>query len=153
MNIPITPTNPGTTSSASVGTVPDSFLPGSFLVQQSNTNTNLVPCLQTYSGASDAVTFANAVNIAIFTSTKDTGAGAATLAVPGAADVGKILILVNTNTTQNVITTTASKFLIGTNTAYGTLTAPANAGAIAVLVASNGFWNVTVLGVGTWVLS
>lgn len=147
------PDNPGTSYGGLVGTVPDAYLPGSFIIQQSNTNTNLVPCVQVAAGAADAVLFANPLNICIFTSTTDTGAGAATLAVPGASDVGKVLILVNTNTTQNVVTTTASKLLIGTATAYGTLTAPAHAGAVIVLIASNGFWNIVVGGTGTWVLS
>ena len=152
MDITITPTNYGTVSGA-VGTVPDTYLPGSFIVQQTNTNTNLSPCVQVAAGAADAVTFANSINVCIFTSTTDTGAGAATLAVPGAGDVGKILILVNTNTTQNVVTTTASKFLIGGSSAYGTLTAPNKAGAVIILIASNGFWNIPVSGTGTWVLS
>jgi len=147
------PDNPGTLSGGGVGTVPDSSLPGTFILQQASGSYNLSPAVQTCAGAADAVTFANAVNIAIFTSTTDTGANAATLAVPGASDVGKVLIIINTNTTQNVINTTAGKFLIGTATAYGTLTAPAHAGAVVVLIASNGFWNVLVLGTGTWVLS
>lgn len=108
------------------------------------------PAVQTAAGATDAVTFASPINICVFTST---GPDNATLATPGAGDVGKILILVNTNTTQNVVTAAANKILNGTASTYDTLTAPAHAGAVAVLLASNGFWNVLVGGTGTWVLS
>lgn len=106
--------------------------------------------VQTYSGTTDAVTFAQPYNIAIFTST---GPDAATLAVPGAGDVGKVLVLVNTNTTQNTVTTTANKIVNGGATPGDTLTAPAHAGATTMLVASNGFWNLLVGGTGSWVLS
>ena len=104
----------------------------------------------TYAGATDAVTFGAQVNVAIFTSTTP---DAATLATPAAGDAGKVLILVNTNTTQNAVTTAANKILNGTASTYDTLTAPAHAGAVAVLVASSGFWNAEVFGTGTWVLS
>ena len=110
----------------------------------------LAPNVSTYSGATDAVLFPAAVNVAIFTST---GPDAATLATPAAADAGKILLLVNTNTTQNVVTTAANKITNGTGTAGDTLTAPAHTGATCLLVASNGFWNLIVGGTGTWVLS
>ena len=108
------------------------------------------PVYTTYVGTADAVLFPAAINVAIFTST---GPDLATLAVPGAGDVGKILYLVNTNTTQTTVTTTANKILNGTASTYDTLTAPAHAGAVAMLIATNGFWNVGVLGTGTWVLS
>ena len=108
------------------------------------------PTIQTAAGSADAVTFASALNICVFTST---GPDTATLAVPAAGDAGKILILVNTNTTQNTCATTTNKFLIGTASTYTTLTAPAHAGAVIVLVASSGFWNIVVGGTGTWVLS
>ena len=108
------------------------------------------PAVQTAAGTTDAVTFVQPINICIFTST---GPDGATLATPGAGDVGKILILVNTNTTQNVVTTAANKIVNGTGTAGDTLTAPAHAGAVAFLVASNGFWNLVVGGTGSWVLS
>ena len=107
------------------------------------------PKVQTASGATDAVLFADALNVCIFTST---GPDAATLATPGAGDVGKILLLVNTNTTQNKVTTAANKILNG-STPGDTLTAPATAGAVAVLIATNGFWNFLVGGTGSWVLS
>ena len=150
MDITITPTNPGTFSGPA-GTVPDTFLPGTFLIQKtSDGSVNMLPITQVCSGATDAVLFGSAINVAVFTST---GPDAATLATPGAADVGKILILINTNTTQNVVTTSANKILNGTATPGDTLTAPAHAGAVAILVASNGFWNLYVGGSGTWVLS
>ncbi len=155
-NITITPTNRGTASGGPVGTVGPNDLPGTFLVQKADGSvnlsaiTNLPPTVQVCDGATDAVTFTNAINVAIFTST---GPDAATLATPGASDVGKLLYLVNTNTTQNVVTTAANKIVNGTATAGDTLTAPAHAGAVTVLVASNGFWNMLVYGTGTWVLS
>jgi hypothetical protein len=108
------------------------------------------PLVQACAGGTDAVLFSSALNVAIFTST---GPDAATLATPGAGDVGKILLLVNTNTTQNVVTTAAGILTNGTATTYLHLTAPAHAGAVAVLVAQNGFWDVVNLGTGTWVLS
>lgn len=146
----ITPQNPGT-SNQPAGTIPQSFLPGSVLVQRTSDGAvSMSPVSQVCSGSADAVLFSSAINIAIFTST---GPDAATLATPGAGDVGKILILVNTNTTQNVVTTAANKIVNGTATAGDTLTAPAHAGAVAVLVASNGFWNIIVGGTGSWVLS
>jgi hypothetical protein len=148
-SVVITPQNPGTANQPA-GSVPTAYLPGSFIVQQASGNTNLAPCVQALTGITDVVTFANAVNIAIFTST---GPDAATLAVPAAADVGKVLILLNTNTSQSTVTTTANKILNGTATPGDTLTAPAHAGAVAVLVASNGFWNLVVGGTGSWVLS
>jgi hypothetical protein len=113
-------------------------------------NVSGFPSSTIYSGATDAVTFPSAMNIAIFTST---GPDAATLAVPGVGDVGKILILVNTNSSANAVTTTANKILNGTATTYDTLTAPVHPGAVAVLIASNGFWNYWVFTTGTWVLS
>jgi hypothetical protein len=113
-------------------------------------NGGIAPAVQVCSGSADAVTFASAVNIAIFTST---GPDAATLATPGAGDVGKVLVLVNTNTTQNVVTTAANKIGNGTASTGDTLTAPAHAGAVTILVASNGLWNMGVLGTGSWVLT
>jgi len=148
-SVTITPTNFGT-SNQPAATVPYNLLPATVVVQQTSGATNLAPCVQTCSGATDAVTFANAFNVAVFTST---GPDAATLATPGAGDVGKVLILVNTNTTQNVVTTAANKIVNGTATAGDTLTAPAHAGAVTILVASNGFWNLWVGGTGGWVLS
>src|SRR3974390_746602 len=109
-NITITPTNSGTVATPA-GTVPDTALPGTFIVQKSDGTANIVPSVQVCSGSADAVTFANAINIAIFTST---GPDTATLATPGASDVGKVLILVNTNTTQNTCATASGKILIGT---------------------------------------
>lgn len=135
----VVPQNTGTNSNPA-GTIPLAWLPGSVMVQN----------VQTCSGSADAVLFNSAINIAIFTST---GPDAATLATPGASDIGKILILVNTNTTQNVVTTAANKIVNGGATAGDTLTAPAHAGATAFLVASNGFWNLIVGGTGSWVLS
>lgn len=149
-NIPLTIPNPGTVSGGAFVTVPDSLLPGPLIAQLPDGTTNLSPCVQVCAGATDAVTFANAINVAIFTST---GPDAATLATPGAGDVGKVLMLVNTNTTQNVVTTAANKIVNGTATAGDTLTAPAHNGGVAFLVASNGFWNLHVGGTGTWVLS
>lgn len=149
-SIPIIPSNPGTVSGIPSVAVPTSFLPGTFVVQQTNGSTNLAPCVQVCAGATDAVTFANAVNLAIFTST---GPDAATLATPGSGDVGKILVLVNTNTTQNVVTTAANKITSGATSAGDTLTAPAHSGAAAVLIAYNGFWSLVVGGTGSWVLS
>ena len=108
------------------------------------------PSFQACAGSADAVLFPAAINVAIFTST---GPDTATLATPAAADAGKILILVNTNTTQNTCATASNKILNGTATAHATMTAPAQAGAVIVLVASSGFWNVVVGGTGTWVLS
>ena len=148
-SVVITPQNPGTANQPA-GSVPTAYLPGSFIVQQASGNTNLAPCVQALTGTTDVVTFANAINIVEFTST---GPDAATLAVPAATDAGKILILVNTNTSQTTVTTTANKILNGTATPGDTLTAPAHAGAVAVLVASNGFWNLVVGGTGSWVLS
>ena len=108
------------------------------------------PSIQTCAGSADAVLFANALNIAMFTST---GPDSGTLATPIAGDNGKILILVNTNTTQNVVATAAGKILSGAASAGGTLTAPAHAGAVCVLVAANLFWNMIVGGTGSWVVS
>jgi len=147
-DITITPTNPGTTSGGPVGTIPDTALPGTFIAQKSDGTVNLSPSVQVCSGTADAVTFANATNIAVFTST---GPDAATLATPGAGDVGKRLILINTNTTQNAVKTAANKIVDGSGTPGDTLTAPAHNGAAALLVASNGFWN--VVSYGNWVLS
>ena len=147
--IQITPANNGTISGP-VGTVDSGSLPGTFLVQKSDGSTNQVPTVQVCSGATDAVLFGSSFNVAVFTST---GPDAATLATPGAGDVGKVLLLVNTNTTQNVVTTAANKIVNGTATPGDTLTAPAHAGAVATLIASNGFWNLDVSGTGTWVLS
>ncbi len=124
------------------GRIPQEQFPGTFALYE----------IQVASGAADVVMYSRQLNVAIFTSTSDTGAGAATLATPGANDVGKILILVNTNTTQNVVTTASN--IIHNGAAAGThLTAPATAGATMILVASNGFWNAVVGGSGTWVLS
>ena len=148
--VPVTPSNPGTTSGGPVGTVPLAYLPGSFIVQQANGATNLAPCVQVCAGATDAITFANMLNIAIVTSTTP---DAATLATPGAGDVGKVLILVNTTTSQTTVTTAANKIVSGAASAGDTLTAPAHAGAMAILVAFNGFWSLSVGGTGSWVLS
>ena len=148
--IPVTPSNPGTTSGGPTATIPLAYLPGSLIAQLANGNTNLAPCVQLLTGTTDAVTFANAINVVIFTST---GPDLATLAVPVAADAGKILILVNTNTTQTTVTTTANKIVSGAATAGDTLTAPAHAGAVAILVAYTGFWALVVGGTGSWVLS
>jgi len=109
-----------------------------------------LPSATTYTGTVDAITFAAAYNVAVITST---GPDLCTLATPGAGDIGKTLVLINTNTTQTTVTTTANKILNGTASTYDTLTAPAHAGAVAMLIATNGFWNVGVLGTGTWVLS
>lgn len=147
----ITPQNPGTSNQPG-GSVPYAYLPGSFVMQQANGNSSLAPCVQVCSGTTDAVTFANAINVAVFTSASP-NANDATLATPGAADVGKVLILVNTNTTQNTVTTAANKILTGDTTPGDTLTAPAHAGATTILVATNGFWNMVVGGTGSWVLS
>ena len=149
-NITITPTNYGTLQDNLAGIVADTALPGTFIVQKADLSINLLPIAQVCAGATDAVLFNSAINIASFTST---GPDAATFATRGASDVGKILILVNTNTTQNVVTTAANKIVNGTATAGDTLTAPAHAGAVAFLVASNGFWNLVVGGTGSWVLS
>lgn len=111
--------------------------------------TSVVNAYTTTSGT-DAVTFTSAINIAIFTVL--TTADAATLATPGASDVGKILILVNTNTIQNTVTTASGKLLNGAAAGH-ILTAPATAGAVSILIASNGFWNIATIGTGTWVLS
>ena len=144
------PSNFGTQYGGLVGTVPDSALPGTFLIQKADGSINMLPTVQVCSGATDVVLFGSALNVAVFTST---GPDAATLATPGAGDVGKILILVNTNTTQNTVTTSANKILNGSATPGDTLTAPAHAGAVEILVASNGFWNLVVGGTGSWVLS
>ncbi len=104
---------------------------------------------QVASGTADAVLFSRQLNICIFTSTTDTGA---TLATPGANDVGKILIIMNDNTTQNVVTTASGKIRNGATTGLH-LTAPATAGSVVMLIASNGFWNLLVAGTGAWVLS
>lgn len=149
MDIIITPQNIGTLSEL-VGKVQNTDLPGTFLVQKSDGSTNALPAAQVCAGGTDAVLFGGPINVAIFTST---GPDAATLATPSASDVGKILILVNDNTTQNVVTTAANKIRNGTATAGDTLTAPAHGGAVAILVASNGFWNLVVGGTGSWVLS
>jgi len=146
------PSNFGTLSGGLVGTVPDTALPGTFLLQKADGSVNMLPITQVCSGAADAVLFNSAINVCIFTSTTDTGGNAATLALPGAGDVGKILILVNTNTTQNVVKTTANKILNG-GTPGDTLTAPAAAGAVSVLIATNGFWNLLIGGTGSWVLT
>lgn len=148
-SVVITPQNPGTANQPA-GSVPYAYLPGNFILQQANGATNLAPCVQVCAGTTDAVTFSNAINIAVFTST---GPDASTLATPGAGDVGKILVLINTNTTQNVVTTAANKIVNGTATAGDTLTSPAHNGATTILIASNGFWNLWVGGTGTWVLS
>ena len=124
------------------GRVPQEQFPATFAVFHT----------QVCSGTADVVEFSRQLNIAIFTSTTDTGGNTATLATPGANDVGKVLILVNTNTTQNVVTTAAGKILNGAAAGLH-LTAPATAGAVIFLVASNGFWNTIVGGTGTWVLS
>jgi len=103
-----------------------------------------------YTGTADAILFPAAINVAVITST---GPDLTTLGTPGTGDVGKVLILVNTNTTQTTVTTAANKILNGTASTYDTLTAPAHAGSVAILVATNGFWNYGVFGTGTWVLS
>ena len=139
-----------TNSQATISTGGGQTIAGALTVTGALTANSQVPTVQVCSGSADAVTFTNECNVAIFTST---GPDAATLATPGPGDVGKILILVNTNTTQNVVTTAANKIVNGTGTAGDTLTAPAHAGAVAMLVASNGFWNVLIGGTGTWVLS
>lgn len=105
--------------------------------------------VQVASGAADVIAFTHAINICVVTST---GPDSATLATPAAGDQGKILILINTNTTQNVVTTSAGKIVIGTGTTYNTLTAPAHAGGVALLIAANLLWNAAVLGTGEWVL-
>lgn len=120
------------------GRIPQEQFPGTFALY----HTSLM------SGTADAIPFTRQINIMVFTSTD-----AATLATPGANDVGKILILVNTTTGQSTVTTAANKILTGGTTPGDTLTAPAHAGAVAILVASNGFWNLVVGGTGSWVLS
>jgi len=122
------------------GRIPQEQFPASFAVYHT----------QVCSGSADVLMYSRQINIAIFTST---GPDAATLATPGADDVGKILILVNTNTTQNKVTTAANKITNGTATPGDTLTAPAHAGAVTILMATNGAWNMLVNGVGGWVLS
>ena len=103
-----------------------------------------------YTGATDAVLFPAAVNVATFLSTTP---DAATLATPVAGDAGKVLILVNQNTSQTTVTTAANKILNGTATPGDTLTAPAHAGAVTILVVAGLFWNLGVFGTGSWVLS
>lgn len=144
------PPNPGTTSGGPALTIDTSLLTAATLVQQSGGNVNVTPNVQVCSGATDAVTFANPINIARFTST---GPDAATLATPVAGDAGKILILINDNTTQNVVTTSANVIVNGTASPGDTLTAPAHAGAVTVLIASNLKWAMLVNGTGGWVLS
>src|ERR1700733_12250145 len=122
------------------GRVPQEQFPGTFALYTS----------QALTGATDVVKFANQFNLPIFPSPSP---DAATLATPGADDVGKVLILVNTNTSQTTVTTAQNKIVNGSGTPGDTLTAPAHAGAVAVLVASNGFWNLVVGGTGSWVLS
>ena len=122
------------------GRVPQEQFPGTFALYHTDALT----------GTADVVKFSRQFNVAVFTST---GPDAATLATPGANDVGKILILVNTNTTQTTVTTAANKIVSGGTTPGDTLTAPAHAGAVAILIASNGFWNLVVGGTGSWVLS
>lgn len=109
-----------------------------------------LPQSTVYTGTTDAITFPAAYNVAIITST---GPDLATLATPVAADNGKVLVLINTNTTQTTVTTAANKILNGTGTAGDTLTAPAHAGAVVVLFAAALFWNIAPAGTGTWVLS
>lgn len=150
MTVVISPTNTGTTYGGPTLSIPDSALDGTALAQKSDLSMNALPIAQVASGSADAVLFNSWINVCIFTST---GPDAATLATPGAADVGKILILVNTNTTQNVVTTAANKITSGAASAGDTLTAPAHAGATAVLVAYDGFWSMVVGGTGSWVLS
>ena len=123
---------------------------GARLPQEQYPGTFTLYHTQVASGTADAIMYSRQLNVCIFTST---GPDSATLATPGANDVGKILILVNTNTTQNTVTTAANKIVSGAASAGDTLTAPAHAGAVAVLVASNGFWNLVVGGTGSWVLS
>lgn len=124
------------------GRIPQEQFPATFTVFNT----------QVASGAADVIAYSRQLNIAIFTSVSDTGGNNATLATPGANDVGKILIMVNTVTTQNVVKTASGKILNGA-AAGSTLTAPATAGATMILVASNGYWNTVVGGTGTWVLS
>jgi hypothetical protein len=106
--------------------------------------------IQTLTGTSDAVTFGGQLNVAVFSGT---GVDAATLAVPGAGDVGKVLVLVSANGSANTVTTTTGKVVDGTSSTFTTATAPAHSGAVAIYVASSGFWNAGVFGTGTWVLS
>lgn len=155
-NIVISPVNTGTVSSPAL-TVADTSLPGTCLVQKSDGSTNFTPAVfpalpsvTVYTSTADAVTFANAYNVAIFTSI---GPDLATLATPVAGDNGKVLVLINTNTTQTTVTTAANKILNGTATPGDTLTAPAHAGAVVVLYAAALFWNIAPAGTGTWVLS
>lgn len=122
------------------GRIPQEQFPGTFALF----HTDL------FTGTTDAVKFSRQFNISVFNST---GPDAATLGTPGANDVGKVVVLVNNNTTQTTVTTAANKIVNGTGTAGDTLTAPAHAGAVAVLVASNGYWNLVVGGTGSWVLS
>ena len=122
------------------GRIPQEQFPGTFALYHT----------QVLSGTVDAVLFSRQFNIAMFTST---GPDAATLATPGADDVGKVLMLINTNTTQNTVTTAANKITSGASSAGDTLTAPAHAGAVAILVAYNGYWALVVGGTGSWVLS
>jgi len=121
------------------GRIPQEQFPGTFALYHT----------QICSGSADAVLYSRQFNVAIFTSTGDT----ATLGTPTVDDVGKVLILVNTNTTQNTVATGANKITNGSGTAGDTLTAPAHAGAVAVLVAYNGYWALVVGGTGSWVLS
>ncbi|MGB2629072.1 MAG: hypothetical protein WAK20_19965 [Candidatus Acidiferrum sp.] len=108
------------------------------------------PSVTAYSGTADAVLYPNAINVALFTGT---GVDAATLGTPGSADAGKILVLVNANGSADTVTTAANKVVTGSSSAFDTLTSPAHSGAMAILVASNGFWNTNPLGVGAWTLS
>lgn len=94
-----------------------------------------------YSGATDAIAFPNAINIAQITSTSE----AATLATPGSADAGKLLLIINSAADANTVTTASGKILDSSSTAKDTLTATAHAGSVALLVAINGFWVIVAL--------
>lgn len=115
-----------------------------------NGGVTVPPSVTLYSGTSDAIQYPNAINVAIFTGNADL----ATLSTPGSADEGKVLILLaGSGGTSCTVTTSANKILSGSASTWDTLTSGTHAGALAILVASNGFWNTNPLGVGAWTLS
>lgn len=115
-----------------------------------NGGVTVPPSVTLYSGTSDAIQYPNAINVAKFTGNADL----ATLSTPGSADEGKLLILLaGSSGTSCTVTTSANKILSGSASTWDTLTSGTHAGALAFLVASNGFWNTNPLGVGAWTLS
>jgi hypothetical protein len=96
-----------------------------------------------YVAAADVIHFPNSINVAVLN--RSGAVNAATLATPTAADTGKLLTIINGQPQANTVTTATGKIVNGSGTAYQVLTAAANEGAIATLIANNLLWYVIAL--------